>query len=198
MKHKAINSFLLLVSLFLLFTGIVAAQDFSADLISKSQGQVFQGKIFCAKEKTRMETNEAITITRLDKNIMWMLMPNEKMYMEMPLKSENIVAGAEKVQGEIERKFLGKESVDANMADKYRIVYTSGNQRVVILTWIVSGLNVPVKTAAEDGSWSMEYKNIKTGKQPESLFEIPPGYKKFSYGMPSLSDMGKAWDDYAE
>jgi hypothetical protein len=190
MKHKAINIFLLLVSSFLLFTGIAAAQDFSADLISKSKEQVFRGKIFFAKEKVRMETGETITITRLDKNMMWMLMPTENMYMEMPLGSGNIVAGAEKIRGEIERKFLGKESVDGKTADKYRIVYISGNQKAVVLTWIVSGLNVPIKTAAEDGSWSMEYKNIKTGKQSERLFEIPPGYKKFSYPMPSLSNMG--------
>jgi hypothetical protein len=84
--------------------------------------------------------------------------------------------------------------VDGKTADKYRIVYASGNQKVAFLTWIVSGLNIPAKTAAEDGSWSMEYKNIKTGRQPDSLFEIPPGYKKFSYDIRSLKGLKEMLD----
>ena len=35
-----------------------------------------------------------------------------------------------------------------------------------------------VKTEAVNGEWKQEYKNLKMGKQPDSLFEIPTGYKK--------------------
>jgi outer membrane lipoprotein-sorting protein len=90
---------LILLGVFSFFWEVAVAEDFSADLISKSEGQVFQGKIFFAKDKVRMETNEATTITRLDKSMMWMLMPDENMYMEMPLKSQNIVAGAKEDTG---------------------------------------------------------------------------------------------------
>jgi hypothetical protein len=37
----------------------------------------------------------------------------------------------------------------------------------------------------------MEYKNINTGKQPDSLFEVPAGFQKFAMGMPSMKDMMK-------
>lgn len=39
-------------------------------------------------------------------------------------------------------------------------------------------VNFPVKTAAVDGSWTQEYRNIKMGPQPNSLFEVPSGCKK--------------------
>jgi hypothetical protein len=52
--------------------------------------------------------------------------------------------------------------------------------------WISSDIEMPVKTAAINGKWSMELKNIKTGSQPDHLFDMPKGYKKFSYKMPSF------------
>ena len=51
------------------------------------------------------------------------------------------------------------------------------------MLWIANDLGLPVKTAAEDGSWSQEYKNIVIGPQPYELFEIPAGYQKFSMPM---------------
>ena len=44
-----------------------------------------------------------------------------------------------------------------------------------------------VKTIAENGSWQVEYKNINIGTQPDSLFEVPSDYSKFS--LPSVQDM---------
>jgi hypothetical protein len=32
------------------------------------------------------------------------------------------------------------------------------------------------------------FKNLKTGKQPDTLFEIPAGYQKLSYGIPPLPE----------
>ena len=54
---------------------------------------------------------------------------------------------------------------------------------------------MPVKTAALDNSWEMEFKNIRTGSQPESLFEVPAGYKKLSTGMPSMQDIMQGLSD---
>jgi hypothetical protein len=57
--------------------------------------------------------------------------------------------------------------------------------------WISKGIAMPVKMAAVDNSWIVEYKNIKTGKQPDSLFEIPAGYQSFAMGKPSMKDLFK-------
>ncbi len=186
--------FLLLLISFLFLGDFALAEDFSADMISNTKEGTIQGKVFFTKEKMRMETAGMSTITRLDKNIVWMLMPKENKYMELPLQPDNIVIGKDKVTGEIERQLLGKETIDGKLADKYRIVYELGNRRQSIFTWVIADLDIPVKTVAEDGSWSVEYKNIKTGTQPGSLFEIPLGYQKVSYDMPSLPAAGNVPD----
>jgi hypothetical protein len=54
---------------------------------------------------------------------------------------------------------------------------------------MATDIKFPVKMAAVDGSWTMEYKNINMGTQPDSLFELPSGYKKMT--MPSMPGMPK-------
>ncbi len=150
-------------------------------------GQVMQGKIYVAKDKTRMETAASITISRMDKQVIWVLMPQQRTYMEMPMDQANtMVAGSEKIPNEVERKLLGKETVNGVSADKYRIVYTSKDTRMVMYSWLdPSGF--PVKSAAEDGSWSMEYRNLVKGKPSADKFDLPAGYTKMS--LPSLGNL---------
>jgi len=166
--------------------GTIFAADFSADLVAKTKDGVFQGKFFVSGEKSRMEAPQGITITRVDKKLVWMLMPEQKMYMQMPLRPDSAVGQTDKMPGEIERKLIGTETIDGKTADKYRIVANADNQKTVILLWLIKDSDIPVKTAAEDGSWVFEYKNIKTGAQPASLFELPAGYQAFS--MPSFGN----------
>jgi hypothetical protein len=174
---------------FFILTGVASAEDFSADIVNTAGGMSFQGKIFVSKEKTRMEMPGAITIARMDKKIAWVLMPAQQMYMEQPINPATM-ATSEKVSGEIERKLIGSDIIEGRKADKYRVVYTDDSgKKWVMLQWFMSGLNIPVKSASEDASWSMEYKNIKRGAQPDALFEVPAGYKKFSYGIGALKDM---------
>ena len=188
MQNRTISMVLVVVISIFLFGGIAVAQDFSADMVSTTKAGVSTGKIFVAKEKTRMETLQTIIITRIDKNVVWILMPAQRMYMEQPLKPENVVATTDKMPGEIERKLVGKETVGGKRTDKYRIVYTTADKKETVFQWIAADSGLPVKSAAVDGSWTIEYKNLKTGKQPHTLFEIPTGYQKFSLGVPVMPE----------
>ena len=188
MQHRIISVVLVVVISIFLFGGIAVAQDFSADMVSTTKAGVSTGKIFVAKEKTRMETLQTIIITRIDKNVVWILMPAQRMYMEQPLKPENVVATTDKMPGEIERKLVGKETVGGKRTDKYRIVYTTADKKETVFQWIAADSGLPIKSAAVDGSWTIEYKNLKTGKQPDTLFEIPTGYQKFSLGVPVMPE----------
>ncbi len=191
MKNR-VKSFVLVAGIYILISASVAlAADFSADMINRTKAGVFKGKIFVSKDKTRMETPEGITITRMDKKAVWIIMPKEKMYMEQAFDPGKAAATTEKVNGEIERKLLGQETIDGRKTDKYLVTYTQNRKKETMLQWIASGIGMPVKMAAEDNSWTVEYKNIKTGKQPDQLFEVPEGYEKFSAGMPSMKDMFK-------
>ena len=188
MQHRIISVVLVVVISIFLLGGIAIARDFSADMVFTTKDGVLTGKIFVAKEKTRMETAQTITITRIDKNVVWILMPAQRMYMEQPLKPENVVATTDKIPGEIERKLVGKETVGGKRTDKYRIVYTTADKKETVFQWIAADSGLPIKSAAVDGRWTIEYKNLKTGKQPDSLFEIPTGYQKFSLGVPVMPE----------
>lgn len=164
----------------------VANKDFSADFMSRSGSVSFKGKMFFSGDKFRMENPQAVTITRMDKKAVWVLMPSQKMYMEQPMTEDHAKGVAQKMEGEIKREKVGSETVNGIKADKYRVTYKTDGSSGSIFQWTASGLSMPVKTSSVDGKWSMELKNIKFGSQPASLFEIPAGYKKFSYNIPSF------------
>ena len=180
---------ILFISMFfcLMFFGNIFAQEFSADFNSSGMGQQVSGKIYNAPGKARMEANGVISIARSDKNIAWVLMPEQKTYMEVPMTPNSVVAGSDKMPGEVERKLIGKETLDGKAVDKYHIVYTSSGKTEAIYSWILPDSGIPAKTVAEDGSWQVEYRNINVAAQPDSLFEVPSDYSKFS--LPSVKDM---------
>ena len=133
----------------------------------------------------KAQQEDMIVITRMDKKVVWNLMPALMMYMEMPFDLRNKPMVTEKFDGEIERKEVGSETIDGHPAKKYLITYKSGNKTDQVYQWMATDINFPVKTAAVDGSWIQEFRNIKTGSQPVSLFEIPAGYQKMEIpGMP--------------
>lgn len=186
MKRRAPAVAVITVVFIFFLTTIVLAEEFSADIINRTKERSFEGKVFVSGEKMRTETPESITITRLDKKLIWVLMPGQKMYMEQSFGSYAVMVNPQEISGEVERELIGQEVVGDRMASKYKIVYAQGDKKETMFQWIASGISMPVKTVAGDGSWITEYRNIKIEKQPDWLFEVPLGYKKFS---PPISSM---------
>jgi hypothetical protein len=165
------------------------SSDFSADAVSKSGRESFTGKAFVSGAKVRMEMQGAASITRPDKNVVWVLLPAQQMYMEQALDIRTLVATTDKPQGQIERTRVGQEMVDGKMCQKFKVVYDHQGRKDVVFQWVFPGMSMPIKTASPDGSWSMEFRNVRPGPQQGALFEVPAGYKKFSQGMPSAKDV---------
>ena len=170
--------------LFVLFllSATASAFEFSADTISTHKGGYeTKGKIYSKTGKFRMEMNspqEMIMITRLDKKVGWNIMPRQKTYMELPFNPRNKPQVEEKFEGEMERKLVGNETIDGHPTKKYLVTYKVENEKHQVYQWLATDINFPVKTSAVDGSWSQEFRNVKMGGQPDSLFEVPAGYTK--------------------
>ncbi len=171
-----------------LAVGGAGAQEFSADMVSRTGKEIVNAKIYVAKDKVRMEMPESVMVIRRDKNLSWMLMPVDKMYMEHPVDMSSSPKVAKEFDGEIERVAMGTEAVDGAPAEKFQVTYMEKKKKVSVYQWLREG-QFPVKVEAVDGSWGMEYKNLKTGPQPVNLFEPPADYEKFA--MPGLGDMMK-------
>jgi hypothetical protein len=190
MEVVMVKRLVVLLSLIFLFSGVAFAAEFSADTIMTGKGHTNTGKAFFSKDRYRIDMESPqqgsgrafgarSIITRIDKKVIWTIMPDRKMYMEKAyddMKDRPIV---EKMAGEVERKQVGSETIDGHPTIKYLVTRKLGSGQHQVYSWWATDMNFPIKTAAVDGSWSQEYKNIKFGEQPDSLFEVPAGYTKF-------------------
>jgi outer membrane lipoprotein-sorting protein len=164
------------------------AREYAATMVSQSAGQTITTQIYIKPDKIRtdMKTVGTSTIVRKDRNKVWTMMTAQKAYMEMQgVADAQTQAVEDKVKGEVSRKKVGVETINGHPSTKYEITTKADGKTIQIYQWWATDISFPVKTAALDGSWSMEYKDIEIGNQPDSLFEIPAGYKKMNIpGMP--------------
>ncbi len=165
------------------------AKEYSATMVSKSAGQTITTQIYMKPDKFRTDTKMAgmSTIVRKDLNKVWTIITSQKMYMEMQGMADapSTQTVEDKVKGEVSRKKVGSEPINGHPSTKYEITTEADGKTMQIHQWWATDISFPVKTAAVDGSWSMEYKDIKIGDQPDALFEVPSGYKKMTLpGMP--------------
>ncbi len=186
------------IVLFLLLTGFCAAmaapsiqaedsraQYSAVEHMSTPQGDV-EAKVFVMPGMKRMEMHDATQIFRFDKGVIWVLMPRQRMYMEKPIAA---APGGSANLKYIERKKLGKETVNGISATKYKTVaQDSQGNRLEGLSWLTDdGILVKNDMQVSDGARNAQIKteitDLKVGEQDPSLFEIPQGFNKFS--MPS-------------
>ena len=167
-----------------------AAADFSAEMVARSgKGREMTSKMYFTGQKMRTEAMGSVSIMRMDKNLMWNIMPGQKVYMEMKIPTQSRAGMSNKAPGELKREKLGRETVNGFGCDKYKVTYKDPDtgKTSSMYQWITSD-SIPVKSEALDGSWSSEIKKMSKGPQPSSLFEIPAGYKKMA--MPMGMGMG--------
>jgi hypothetical protein len=160
--------------------------ELSADMITKGRSeQPHTGKIYIKGEKYRMEMQgqHQYTVFRPDKNVMWLVMPDQKTFMEMPYDPNQKPRAVGTFKGELNRKLVGSESIDNHPTQKYEVILKEGTKTEKFYEWMATDINFPIKKAALDGSWSEEYKNILYSVS-DSLFEVPADFKKIS--VPSI------------
>src|SRR3989338_7342601 len=104
---------IVLMAAICMFFGLtqVQAQDFSADMISRDGNETFNAKIYVSGQKSRTESADSIIITRMDRNISYMVMPTEKMYMEHPIDPRMAPRASSAFEGETARQSLGTEVI---------------------------------------------------------------------------------------
>jgi hypothetical protein len=159
-------------------------------MLQKTQGMEIQGKIYVKANKSRVDMDmmgqQTRTISRLDKKTVWVVHPNQGFYMEMPVNpgSPELLRDDAELQKYASKKKVGTETVNGHKCDKYEIVYHDASLGKMT-TWISKKLNFPIKVLQKgpQGESTVEYRNIKTGNVPDSLFELPPGLQKMQMPM---------------
>jgi hypothetical protein len=163
--------------------------QFSADMVTATGGQTVSGKMIVNTDKMRMEMSamgqSMITIVRRDKNVSWMLMPAQKMYMEMSLQKQNESVNPFAAKADYTYTLVGAETVDGHPCKKYSFETTLEGKVHKGFHWLATDLkDFPVKWSDEEGTVVTELKNVKLGSSEDSLFELPAGYQKMT--MPAM------------
>jgi len=189
---------------FLLLAGLVTAAaaaamqppkvEYSADSNMETADFTQSGKVHYAPGKERREYVESgekmIMIIRHDKKRIWMLMPEEKMYMDMQMSGgrKGDLSGYQ-----IDQTRVGEETVNDVRTTKYKIIMTGPKGEKFGGFFWTTREDIVMKMdaiSADKGSKDrikMELKNLKIGAQDPSLFEVPAGY---SSGMPGMGGLG--------
>ncbi|MEN6616348.1 MAG: DUF4412 domain-containing protein [Syntrophorhabdus sp.] len=165
-------------ALFFLLTVVAGAYavEITADMVSKEGKVTRNGKIYVKGNKYRVEKGSSplFTIVRGDKGKFWQINNAEKTYIEATLTPDMKPNVDEKLAGETSRKATGTETVNGYSAKKYQVtVKTPKGKTETIQQWWSTEYSFPVKLVGE--KWSVEYKNIKKGNIPDSMFELPKG-----------------------
>jgi hypothetical protein len=154
-------------------------------------GQTMRGTMYFGGSKIRMEmamggSNQIMIVDTVNKTQI-MIMPDNKMYMEMPsgaagmmktpkvdvMDPANPCAGG----GATQCKRIGAETVNGYATEKWEFKQDGETWTA----WIATKLRIPIKMSSASGSGT-EFRNIVEGTQPASLFQVPPGYQKMDMG----------------
>jgi hypothetical protein len=195
-KGRLVGLLVLIVTVIFCQSSFAAVtQQFSADMITRAGNKTANSKVYVSDKKMRNDIAGNIMILRLDKNVMWMIMPSDKMCMEQSLDTKIVPKITRAIEGEVERVSLGKEIVDGTQTEKFKVTHQVANKQETMYQWVTDS-GFPIKMESADGKWGVEYKNISFGTQSDSLFEVPDGFQKVAMpsfgkgsGKPSLEDI---------
>lgn len=176
MMRRCVWLFSAAVFILFAFVSVTVAADLTADSVTKAGKRTTPGKIAVKGDKFRLDPayTPIFNIGRGDKGVLWEINGAEKTYGEAKLTPALKPRIDEKLPGEISRKRVGTETVDGHPAKKFEVSVKEGNKTETYYQWWATDVSFPVKLANANGSWSVEYKNIKKGAA-DNLFELPPG-----------------------
>jgi hypothetical protein len=162
----------------------VAAEEFSADFIMRSPGELLpiKGRIFVKNALIRHQVSERgderVTIVRPDKGVIWVLNDDDKMYLEVAYQESDRRFDSWTPEDESRAKYLGKETISGVPCKKFELL-VDGSRSVY---WIAEKLSFPVKIESQEGI--LEYKNIVEGGANDTLFEPPADYERITMDGP--------------
>jgi len=190
------------------FAGPGISVEYSGEEVVETADSMGKTKVYSTPTMERREMSgggqQMISIARHDKRVTWMLMPEEKMYMEMPIgqsaekKEEKTDPSAYK----IEQTPMGQETLNGIVMNKGKMIMTGKDgSKMGGFMWttkegIIAKMDALSVEQGKKDRFKLEMQNLKIGKQPADLFEIPKGYEKLDMGamgagMPGMGDMMK-------
>ncbi len=173
----------LALALVLWSAGVAAASalEFTADQITKVNGRVRKANIYYRDDMWRLEHHEIgpvnVTIVRRDKQVMWLLLSRMKHFKTIPYDPDQAPKVMEQLEGEVAREEIGTEVFDGHPTTLYQVTVRARGRELEYYQWVATDLHFPVKLARKDGSWIVEYRNVKLRPVSDFLFQLPVNFQ---------------------
>lgn len=165
--------------------GEYSGPGFAADMLFAQNGGEPKpmGKIYMSRKTMRYEAGGSIVLVDLASGRAATLMPDQKMYMEMPSGQGMAPSYDEKACGDYKNgKELGAETVNGRKTIKWRCIGQKphpGVEPADSHVWYDDKLKYWIRSVRDTGDVT-ELRNVVIGKQPATLFVIPDGYQQFN------------------
>ncbi len=180
--NPALKWLFFILPLLFLLTGAAGAAQFSATMLIKDGEKLMPGKICVQEGKMRQEFSDAegqtVTIVRPDLKVVWIILPREQAYAELPLGGKLPGQFIQIPPDAASKRLVGQETVNGYEAEKYEFTVRTGGGSESQTVWLAAKLGAPVKMISRARNFSIEYKSIKEEVQADRLFNLPTGYKK--------------------
>jgi hypothetical protein len=171
-----------LLLLILAVPGGAWGSEFSASMMVKDDAKIMPGKIQVSNGKLRQEfadeRGQTITIVRPDLKVVWVILPLQRSYMEIPLTTKLPGQFIQIPPQALSKRLVGQERLDGYDTEKYEVSVPAGRGLEKQTYWVAAKLGLPIKMECRERRFSLEYKSIREEKVPDQRFNLPPGIKK--------------------
>lgn len=164
--------------------GVAWGAEFSALMMVKDDAKVMPGKIQVSDVKLRQEFadegGQTITIVRPDLKVVWVILPRQRSYMEIPLTTKLPGQFIQIPPQAVGKRLVGQERLNGYDTEKYEVSVPVGRGLEKQTYWVAAKLGLPIKMECRERQFSLEYKSIREEKVPDRLFALPPGLQKLT------------------
>jgi len=170
--------------LILTVPGAAWGAEFSASMLVKDDAKIMPGKIQVSDGKLRQEFadegGQTITIVRPDLKVVWVILPRQRSYMEIPLMTKLPGQFIQIPPQAVGKRLVGQERLNGYDTEKYEVSVPVGRGLEKQVYWVAPKLGLPIKMECRERQFSLEYKSIREEKVPDRLFALPPGLQKLT------------------
>lgn len=181
---RNLRNFLALSWVLLIFAMPAWGAEFSALMVVKDGSNTVPGKVYVRNGLMRQEFRdgggETVTIVRPDKKVIWVIIPRQRTYLEMPLTQKLPGQFIQIPPQALQRHPVGKDTVSGYETEKIAVMVPGGGALESQTYWVAPKLGLPVKMECRTRNFCLEYRSIKEGTVSDRLFDLPPGYQKLT------------------
>ncbi|MBI5855836.1 MAG: hypothetical protein HZB35_11555 [Nitrospirae bacterium] len=156
------------------------ALEFLAEQITRIGEQTHRASLYYKDDRWRLEHNDrgpvGVTIVRKDKHLMWFLLSRMKHFKTLPYDPRQAPKVSEHMDGEVAREVIGTETREGHPTTLYEVTVREEGRLVVYYQWVATDLRLPLRLTRKDGTWTVEFRNVKLRALPDQLFQIPLTY----------------------